>query len=96
MDHLKYLIGAHFHQDWNHVYPSRQASVDDFLHRSPVVAAKVPGEIDLLLDTVADDGELRRRLDELGFDDAPAEAERAFLVAVRDQIRAGLGHGPNE
>lgn len=85
MENLKYLIGAHFHQDWNHVYDSREDSVADFLRRSPSVSARVPAEIDQLLASTTDE-ELERVLDDFGFDDEPVEGARAFLESVRDQI----------
>lgn len=87
MENLKHLIGAYFHQDWNHVYPTREAAVADLLRREPKVASQAAEEIDLVLGSETDH-ELRDTLDALGFDDAPFDGERSFLLAIRDQIRA--------
>jgi hypothetical protein len=87
MENLEHLIGAYFHQDWNHVYASRHEAVADFVRRSPDRAATVPQEIDELLASTGDDEELVNRLTAVGFDDAPADGDRAFLVDLRDHLR---------
>jgi len=91
MENLEHLIGAYFHQDWNHVYATRHEAVADFVRRSPGRAASIPREIDALLASTGDDEELASRLSAMGFDDAPPDGIRAFLTELRDHIR---GHGP--
>jgi hypothetical protein len=93
MENLEHLIGAYFHQDWNHVYTSRHEAVADFVRRSPDRAATGPQEIDELLASTGNDEELGRRLTVMGFDDAPADCDRAFLIDLRDHL---LRRGPAE
>jgi hypothetical protein len=93
MENLEHLIGAYFHQDWNHVYATRHEAVADFVRRSPDRAERVPGEIDELLASTGDDEELAGRLSAMGFDDAPPDGDRAFLTELRAHI---LGQGPEE
>lgn len=87
MENLEHLIGAYFHQDWNHVYATRQEAIADFVRRSPERAARVPQEIDELLSSTGDDEELASRLTAMGFDDAPPDGDRAFLIELRALIR---------
>jgi hypothetical protein len=87
MENLEHLIGAYFHQDWNHVYSTRQEAIADFVRRSPDRAARVPQEIDELLGSTGDDEELASRLSAMGFDDAPPDGDRAFLIELRTHIR---------
>jgi hypothetical protein len=87
MENLEHMIGAYFHQDWNHVYATRHEAVADFVRRSPDRAATVPQEIDGLLNSAGDDDELAIRLSAMGFDDAPPDGDRAFLAELRDHIR---------
>jgi hypothetical protein len=87
MENLEHMIGAYFHQDWNHVYASRHEAVADFVRRSPDRAASVPQEIDVLLASTGDDTELASRLSAMGFDDAPPDCDRAFLTELRDHVR---------
>jgi hypothetical protein len=92
LKHLEHLIGAYFHQDWNHVYVSRHEAVADFHRRSPDRAALVPREIDELLSSTGDDEELAARLSAMGFDDALPDGDRALLIELRADIlrqRAG-------
>lgn len=84
MKNLEHLIGAYFHQDWNHVYSSREEAVADFVRRSPDRAPAVPDEIDELLRSSDDD--LAGRLESMGFDDAPPDGDRAFLVELRAHL----------
>ena len=90
MENLEHLIGAYFHQDWNHVHATREEAVADFVRRSPERAAAVPGEIDDLLASSSDE-ELVTRLHEMGFDDAPPDGDRAFLSDVRAHLAQLLG-----
>ena len=83
MENLEHLIGAYFHQDWNHVYATRDEAVADFVRRAPERAVTVPAEIDELLDATPDDAALADRLSAMGFDDAPPEGDRAFLLDLR-------------
>jgi hypothetical protein len=87
MENLEHLISAYFHQDWNHVYATRDDAVADFVRRSPERAATVPLEIDELLSSTSDDDELAARLSAMGFDDAPSDGERAFLIEVQAHLR---------
>ena len=84
MENLEHLIGAYFHQDWNLVHGTREEAVADFVRRAPQRAATVPDEIDALLEST--DDELSERLASMGFDDAPADGDRAFLVELRTHI----------
>jgi hypothetical protein len=86
MENLEHLIGAYFHQDWNHVYATRHEAVADFVRRSPDRAERVPGEIDELLSSISSDEELAERLSAMGFDDAPPDGDRAFLGELRAHI----------
>lgn len=83
---LEHLIGAYFHQDWNHVYATRDNAVADFVRRSPDRAASVPQEIDALLASTGEDEELASRLSAMGFDDASPDGDRAFLIELRTHI----------
>ncbi|TGN63877.1 hypothetical protein EXE59_07875 [Nocardioides eburneiflavus] len=87
MENLEHLISAYFHQDWNHVYATRKDAVADFVRRSPERAAMVPQEVDELLSSTDDDEELAARLSAMGFDDAPSDGERAFLIEVQAHLR---------
>ena len=86
MENLEHLIGAYFHQDWNHVYATREEAVADFARRSPERVSSVPGEIDELLDATPDNEALAERLSAMGFDDAPLEGDRAFLLDLRAHL----------
>jgi hypothetical protein len=86
MENLEHLIGAYFHQDWNHVYATRQEAIADFVRRSPDRAARAPQEIDELLSSTGDDEELASRLCAMGFDDAPPDGDRAFLIELRTHL----------
>lgn len=90
MANLEQLIGAYFHQDWNHVYPGREAAVADFVRREPLKVAEAYREARVLLDS-SNDLELVDRLDAMGFDDAPEEGARQFLTLVGDQLEQALG-----
>lgn len=89
MDGLKHLIGAYFYELWDqHEYESWENAIDDFVRRSPAMARGVPDEIeDLMAQTLSDD-ELASTLAQWGFDNNPVEGERAWLLHVRDRIRA--------
>lgn len=87
MENLEHMIGAYFHQDWNLVYATRDDAVADFVRRSPDRAAIVPREIDELLSSTDDDEELAARLSAMGFDDAPSDGERGFLIEVQARLR---------
>ena len=90
MENLKHLISAYFYELWDqYEYSAWEDAVDDFVHRSPDLAAGVPVEIDELLMTVTDDA-LASRLNEFGFDDTPQEGIREWLGAVRDRIATQL------
>jgi hypothetical protein len=91
MENLEHLIGAYFNQDWNHVYATRYEAVADFVRRSPDRAARVSLEIDELLSSTGSGEELAAHLSAMGFDDAPPEGDRAFLIDIRTYIRR---HGP--
>lgn len=87
MENLKHLIGAYFHQDWNHVYRTREEALADFVRRAPERAETVPGEIDELLESTPGDEALTTRLANMGFDDAPPEGDRAFIVDLQTRLR---------
>jgi hypothetical protein len=87
MENLEHMIAAYFHQDWKLVYATRQEAVADFVARSPDRAASVPREIDELLASIGDDEELINRLTAMGFDDAPPDGDRLFLIDLRDSLR---------
>lgn len=90
MDNLKHLISAYFYELWDqHEYSTWEDAVDDFVRRSPGLAAATPAEIDELLASVSDDA-LASRLDEFGFDHSPREGVRKWLTAVRDRIAEHL------
>jgi hypothetical protein len=91
MENLEHLISAYFHQDWNHVYATRHEAVADFVRRSPDRAAKAGLEIDELLSSTGSDEELAAHMSAMGFDDAPSDGDRAFLIDIRTYIRR---HGP--
>jgi hypothetical protein len=93
MENLEHLIGAYFHQDWNLVYATRDEAVGDFVRRSPDRAAMVTREIDELLSSTGSDEELAARLSAMGFDDAPPDGDRTFLIEIRNAI---LRHGRAE
>jgi hypothetical protein len=91
MDNLKHLISAYFYELWDqHEYASWQAAVDDFVHRSPERALKVPEEVDGLLAEDLSDEELTARLAGWGFDAKPSEGERAWLSHVKERITSDL------
>jgi hypothetical protein len=91
MENLEHLIGAYFHQDWNHVYATRHEAVADFVRRSPDRAAKAGLEIYELLSSTGSGEELAAHLSAMGFDDAPPDGDRAFLIDICTYIRR---HGP--
>jgi hypothetical protein len=87
MENLEHLIGAYFHQDWNHVYATRHEAVADFVRRSPDRAAKARLEIDELLSSTGNAEELAAHMSAMGFDDAPPDGGRAFLIDIRSYIQ---------
>jgi hypothetical protein len=87
MENLEHLIGAYFHQDWNHVYATRHEAVADFVRRSPDRAARVGLEIDELLTSTGSGEELAAHLSAMGFDDAPPDGDRAFLIDIQSCIQ---------
>ena len=93
MENLEHLIGAYFHQDWNQVYATRHEAVADFVRRSPDRAARARLEIDELLSSTGSNEELAARLTAMGFDEAPPDGDRAFLIELRTHA---LRHDPAE
>lgn len=90
MNDLEHLMAAYFHQDWDDEYGTWTEAVDDFLARSPERAATIPAAISELLGAFPQDGDLDRRLGEIGCAHDPAEGDRAWLLAVRAHIAATL------
>lgn len=94
MENLEHLISAYFYEQWDqHEYPSWEAAVDDFVHRSPARALHVPDEIDTLLEEAVSGAALTAQLTAWGFDATPEDGERTWLTAVRDRIRRATGAG---
>lgn len=62
---LDQLMGAYFHQDWD-LDGTEWAVVEEFLTDEPDLAADLPTEIDRVLTTVRDEGDLERLLDAKG------------------------------
>lgn len=92
MDHLTYLIGTYFHQDFDLDGGESSDTVASFLHERDEVTRQCADDIDVLLAEDLPEGELQRRLFEMGsyYRAGDHDADyRQWLTEVRDQIRAG-------
>lgn len=87
-DDLRYLLEAHFHEDWDEDAPTWQGVVEFFVERHPGVAHAVGamGECSLVLASPLAEGE--RLYEEFNTAFAPPShlTVRAWLFELRDEI----------
>lgn len=92
MDALTHLLSAYFHQDWDLDGGTPSDTVAAYLREPAEVTRRCADEIDQLLAEDLDEGDLRKRLLDLGSEYPAGDNDadyRQWLIEVRDQIRAG-------
>jgi hypothetical protein len=93
MESLKYLMGAHFHQDWDLDGGEVSDTVSSFLNERRDLVSTCADQIDALLAQGLAEGELEAKLDEWGSDYYAGDTDagyRAWLTEIRRQIRTFL------
>ena len=86
---LEHLIRAYFHEDWPSTGSSEDV-VDEFATDEPDLAAALPSEIDLVLASMPDEGDVEAFLDRLGCAYAAerhAGGYRRWLADIADRAR---------
>jgi CdiI immunity protein len=89
---LDHLMGAYFHQDWVEDHPDEWDVLAAFEHDEPELAAKLPSEIDRVLEQLRTEHELEHYVVRVLGGDFNAAYDggtyRAWLTEIADHVRA--------
>ena len=90
LEALSELVHGYFHQDWVYEYADPWDVVDEFIVERPQLAAKLPAEVNSILQEHPSEAQLKQLLRELRFGyhvQAHGWTYRRWLMAVADRVR---------
>lgn len=84
---LRHLMQAYLHQDYDLV-GTVDENLDAFVSEDPGLAERLPGEVDELLATTTEDGDLRNAVREMGCQLRPEQGTyRDWLQQIANRVR---------